>query len=245
MVAEIIGTKIAYDVYGSGKPIICIHGWLENRKCFRYQSYKNFLKDYKVIALDLPGFGGSSDPKEFTFEEITKIIDGFAEELGLESFDIIGQCMGTDFVLDYAIRYPQKVSKVILVEPMIYFPWWFKALLIPKINKGIMKAFINYKMLSRIMNKYRPIKGFRRDMQRMKSLQKANVNSALQYVKLLRNYSKGNQEERIKEIRKDVVIVSGGKTFRQVKKSIRILKEIFNEANHIEDKEKNHFIFFP
>jgi len=245
MVAEIIGNKITYDIYGSGKPIICIHGWLENRKCFRYQSYKNFLKDYKVIALDLPGFGGSSEPKEFSFEEITKLIDGFAEELKLESFDILGQCMGTDFALDYAIRYPQKVSKVILVEPMIYFPWWFKTLLIPKINKRLIKAFIDYKMLSGLMNKYRPIRGFRRDLHRMKNLQKVNVNSALQYVKLLRSYSRYNQEERIRQIRTDVVIVSGGKTFRQVKKSIKTLKKIFNDVNHIEDKEKNHFIFFP
>jgi len=245
MVMDIMGYKITYDIYGSGKPIVCIHGWLENRKCFRYQSYKEFLKDYQVIALDLPGFGGSSEPKEYTFEEITKIIDGVAQKLGLESYDILGQCMGTDFALDYAIRYPQKVEKVILVEPMIYFPWWFKVLLIPKINKWLVKAFVNYKMLSKIMNKYRPIRGFRRDFQRMKNLQKVNVNSALQYVKLLRDYSKCSQGQRIKQIRTNVDIISGGKTFRQVKKSIRDLKKILNDVNHIEDKEKNHFIFFP
>ena len=247
MVANILETKITYDIYGNGKPIICIHGWLENKRCFRYQSYKSFLKDYQVIALDLPGFGGSGEPKEYSFEEITEIINGLAEELKLESFEVLGQCMGTVFALDYAVRYPEKVEKVILVEPMLYFPWWFKVLLIPKVNKGIIKAFIDFKMVTGIMNKYRPIKGFRRDFNRMKCLQRVNIPAALSYVKILRRYSRRNHEDRIKEITASVLIVSGENTFRQVKKSVVTLKKLFNIDNisHIEKKDKNHFIFFP
>lgn len=245
MIVNIFGTKISYDIYGVGKPLICIHGWLETKRVFRCSSYKSFLIDYKVIALDLPGFGGSAETNKINFQEIIKLIDGLAQELKVENFTILGQCMGSAFALDYAIKYPAKVEKIILVEPMIYLPWWFRSLLIPRVNKFFVKAFLEYKILSGLLNKYRPIRGFKRNIRRMKSLQRVNITCALQYVKLLENYSKYNHKERIKKITVPVTIVNGGKTFRQVKKTIRLLKTVISDVKQQEEKDKNHFIFLP
>jgi len=245
VIVRILGTKITYAIYGEGKPIICIHGWLENKRVFRCSSYRNFLKGYRVISLDLPGFGGSDEVNKADFQKIINLIDGFTQELKLEHFSILGQCMGSAFVLDYAIKYQAKIEKIILVEPMLYLPWWFKTLLIPKVNKVIIKAFIKYKILSGLINRYGPTRGFKRDIKRMKILKRVNLNAALQYVKLLKEYSGEMHKERIKKITVPVTVINGRKTFRQVKVTVKLLKTLIINVKQIEEKDKNHFIFLP
>ena len=79
----------------------------------------------------------------------------------------------------------------------------------------------------------------------MKSLKKVNLNAALKYVKLLKDYSGDNHKERIKKITVPVTIINGRKTFRQVKITIGLLKTVLINVEQIEERDKNHFIFLP
>jgi len=240
---DIDGDKISYQVYGDGENLICIHGWLENKSFFRYSSYRRFLENYKVYSIDLPGFGNSSMIEDVSIEKVAKIINSFSEKLNLKKINILGQCMGTVFALDYIIRYPEKVKSIILIEPVLFFPWWFKIFLLPKVNKCILKGFLKYKLLTKIINRHKPIKGFFRDKKRIKNIKKARVENALRYVKLLYGVSKENYYNRLKTIKVPVKVVTGENTFKEVKESTKILKNVINEVEHVEYSKKNHFIF--
>lgn len=110
----ILGTKITYEIYGRGKPIICIHGWLENKRVFRSSSYKNFLKEYKIIALDLPGFGGSDEANEINFEGIIKAF-GPIKDVKVRFLDN-NQAEATFTVTDKIWDYTSKPNKSVAVE---------------------------------------------------------------------------------------------------------------------------------
>ncbi len=57
------GLDTRVEVSGGGLPILMVHGWKDSLETF--DSLEKELKnDYKIIRLDLPGFGGSEVPKE-------------------------------------------------------------------------------------------------------------------------------------------------------------------------------------
>ena len=77
MIMDIDGLSLNYIVEGNGKDILVLHGWGANINTI--MPIVNILKDkFKVHALDLPGFGESSQPKEpidsFQYADIVKNI---------------------------------------------------------------------------------------------------------------------------------------------------------------------------
>ena len=80
--AKVNNTTIAYNQYGKGDTtLLFIHGWCINKEYWNDQS-KYFSDKYKVVTLDLPGFGGSGKNRsEWTFEKYADDIDEFIKRL--------------------------------------------------------------------------------------------------------------------------------------------------------------------
>lgn len=102
------GTKIAvYDPNPQGKDtILFIHGWPLSHKIFEYQ--ENLLLDtgFRVITLDLRGFGNSDAPKEgYAYDQMAKDIYIIVETLGLTQFVLAGFSMGGAIALRYMKNY--------------------------------------------------------------------------------------------------------------------------------------------
>ncbi len=70
---------------------------------------------YNLVALDLPGFGGSAGGEEFmTFEAQGKFLNGFVTELGLSGFHIIGPDVGMSAALHYVTHFDHTVASLII-----------------------------------------------------------------------------------------------------------------------------------
>ena len=82
--AKVNNTTIAYNQYGNGDTtLLFVHGWCINKEYWNDQS-KYFSDKYKVVTLDLPGFGRSGKNRsEWAFEKYTDDINEFikAEKL--------------------------------------------------------------------------------------------------------------------------------------------------------------------
>ncbi|MFZ2323341.1 MAG: alpha/beta hydrolase [Ignavibacteriaceae bacterium] len=111
-------TKISYIDQGNGdKTIILVHGLASNAGFWRY-NIPALSKKYRVIAVDLPGYG-KSQKGEYTYsmsfyaDQIKKLID----ELKLKNVVYVGHSMGGQIGIVLAIKYPTLLHKLILASP--------------------------------------------------------------------------------------------------------------------------------
>lgn len=76
------------------------------------------LGRYRVIAMDLPGFGHSPMPRErITISGYARLIDGLLEEFGIGAAAVVGHSMGGFVSAELAIAFPQRVERLVLVSP--------------------------------------------------------------------------------------------------------------------------------
>jgi pimeloyl-ACP methyl ester carboxylesterase len=89
------GLLTEYNDYGNGRTILFIHGWGDNKETF-IDLYEIFKKTYRLVSLDLPGFGKTENPKEtFDLEKYANFISEFLAKIGVsELYTIIGHSNG-------------------------------------------------------------------------------------------------------------------------------------------------------
>lgn len=106
---------VHYEVYGRGKPVILLHGWLGSWGL--WQETMSFLgRYYRTYALDFWGFGESGKKREtYAVQDFVSLVDQFMEQLGIVHAPLVGHSMGGTVSLSVAIRYPERVSKVVVV----------------------------------------------------------------------------------------------------------------------------------
>jgi pimeloyl-ACP methyl ester carboxylesterase len=104
-----------YEVYGRGRPVILLHGWLGSWGLWQ-ETMEYVGRSYRTYALDFWGFGESEIRQEsFTVEDFVSMVDQFMETLGIAKAPLVGHSMGGTVSLSMAIRYPEKVSRVTVI----------------------------------------------------------------------------------------------------------------------------------
>ena len=93
---------------GQGDGVILLHGWGQDMRMMRL--IQNELKDhYRVVNLDLPGFGESGEPSApWGIEEYARFIHEIAEHDHMEAPILIAHSFGARIAIRYASRYPTK-----------------------------------------------------------------------------------------------------------------------------------------
>jgi len=115
------GTKIAYATVGNGPPLIKTANWL-NHLDFDWESpvwthvFSALADGRTLIRYDARGNGLSDwDIEDFTLERQVEDLEAVVEATGVERFPLLGISQGCAISAVYAARYPEKVSKLILV----------------------------------------------------------------------------------------------------------------------------------
>lgn len=107
--------------YGSGNPVILIHGWPLSNEMWEYQIENLVANNYRVIAYDRRGFGKSSQPwNGYDYDTLTDDLKAIIDQLELKNITLVGFSMGGGEVVRYFSRHGgQHVSKVVLVSSII------------------------------------------------------------------------------------------------------------------------------
>lgn len=86
---------IAYDIVNPSAPqdLIILHGWGSNKEIMK-QAFSSYLKNFKHIYLDMPGFGKSSNDYVLTTPEYAKIVEKFLEVINVDVVAIAGHSFG-------------------------------------------------------------------------------------------------------------------------------------------------------
>jgi len=109
---------ISYLTGGQGDPLVVIHGGSDGSRAW-LQNAIELSQHYTVYVPDLPGFGRSQPiDSDYYIPELVEFVDEFSHNLGLKSFYLMGHSLGGGIALSYALKFPQKVTKLVLVSSL-------------------------------------------------------------------------------------------------------------------------------
>jgi pimeloyl-ACP methyl ester carboxylesterase len=131
---KVNGRDVHYYTAGQGEPLMLIHGGGGDARTWR-NNIVELSEKYTVYAPDLPGYGGSQPlDGKYYIPELSAFLGSFASNLGLERFYLMGHSMGGGVALDYALKSPQKIKKLVLVSSLCLgreIAFWVRLFSIP------------------------------------------------------------------------------------------------------------------
>lgn len=112
MKIKIKDIDINYIQYGEGKDIVLLHGWGQNIEMMRPLGDK-LQNKFRITILDLPGFGGSLEPKKvLNIYDYCDVLETFLKELEISNPIVMGHSFGGRISIIYASK--NKVDKLVL-----------------------------------------------------------------------------------------------------------------------------------
>jgi pimeloyl-ACP methyl ester carboxylesterase len=114
--ADVNGIKLYYEIHGSGKPLVLLHGGLGAIEMFG-PNLPALAKGRQLIAVDLQGHGRTADiDRPLSIPLMADDIAALITHLGLQRSDIMGYSLGGGVALQTAIRHPEVVDRLVLVS---------------------------------------------------------------------------------------------------------------------------------
>lgn len=133
---QIDDLSIGYRQSGQGPPLLLLHGFLCDSRCWRRQ-LAALSDQFNVIAWDAPGAGASSDPPDpFMLTDWSDCLARFLDAVGVERAHVVGLSWGGVLAQDFYRLYPARVSRLVLADT--YAGW-----------KGSLPPFATEQRLSR------------------------------------------------------------------------------------------------
>lgn len=123
--AQVNGIKMYYEVHGTGKPVVLLHGAFNTINTAFAQLIPALSKNYQVIALELQGHGRTQDiDRPFSFENMADDVAALLKFLKIDSADIFGYSMGGGVAQQVAIRHPGLVRRLIITSSVYKYEGW-------------------------------------------------------------------------------------------------------------------------
>jgi 3-oxoadipate enol-lactonase len=111
-IADVNGARIAYDVSGSGPPVLLLHAGIGDRRMWDAQ-VPAFAEHFTVIRFDARGFGETRKP-DAAFAPYADAI-GLLDHLEISRAHVVGVSMGSQTAIEAAIAAPERVSALVAV----------------------------------------------------------------------------------------------------------------------------------
>ena len=124
--ADVNGLKMYYEVHGTGKPIVLLHGSYMTIPMNWSHFIPLLAKDRKVIVAEMQGHGRTKDiSREFSYENMADDVSGLLKILKIDSADILGYSMGGGIAFQMAVRHPEQVRRLLVLSGSYsHDGWW-------------------------------------------------------------------------------------------------------------------------
>lgn len=108
--------KLFYEIAGEGENIVLIHDGLIHHEIW-YEQFPVLAKKYRVTRYDRRGFGKSPNPRS-PFSNIDDLYQLFIQ-LKIDKAIVFGMSAGGGLAIDFALKYPDKISALVLVGAVV------------------------------------------------------------------------------------------------------------------------------
>jgi lipase len=106
----------------SAPPLVCIHGVGSHHGSFRHVAEDRWGERFRVISLDLRGHGFSGWEPPWTYATYVADIIETVDSIGLDRPNWVGVSFGGRLMLELIARYPERVRRAAVLEPVIQIP---------------------------------------------------------------------------------------------------------------------------
>jgi 2-hydroxy-6-oxonona-2,4-dienedioate hydrolase/2-succinyl-6-hydroxy-2,4-cyclohexadiene-1-carboxylate synthase len=114
------GVELHYEQSGRGPNVVMIHGLTGNLAIWHLEIVPALESEYRVTTYDLRGHGYSEvPPNGYTTADHATDLKHLLDSLGIERPHFIGHSFGADIALHFAILFPERVNRLVLVEPAV------------------------------------------------------------------------------------------------------------------------------
>jgi pimeloyl-ACP methyl ester carboxylesterase len=112
--------KISTLAAGQGSPVVCLHGLGATKASF-LPTVAALGDQWRVIAVDLPGFGESDKPLGAAYDApyFAGAVAALLDELGIDRVHLVGNSMGGRVAIEVALLYPKRVDRIALLSPAL------------------------------------------------------------------------------------------------------------------------------
>ena len=108
--APVNGIRVYYAIYGSGPPLLLLHGGLASAECWSAQ-IPAFAAAHEVIVMDSRGHGRSTrDARRYSYDLMAADVVALLDHLHVRKTSIVGWSDGGIIGLDIAIHHPERVD---------------------------------------------------------------------------------------------------------------------------------------
>jgi len=98
-------------------PVVLVHG-LSVSSGYMVPTAVHLAPHYRVYAPDLPGYGKSTKPPHIlTVPELSDALAAWMQTIGLQRAALVGNSLGCQTIVDFALRYPERITHAVLVGP--------------------------------------------------------------------------------------------------------------------------------
>ena len=127
--APVNGLNLYYEIHGTGKPLILLHGGLGATEMFD-DVMPALSKDRQVIAVDLQAHGRTADiDRPLSYDAMADDIAALIKHLRIEKADVMGYSVGGGGALRTTVRHPEVVRKLVLVSTAFRRDGWYREVL--------------------------------------------------------------------------------------------------------------------
>jgi pimeloyl-ACP methyl ester carboxylesterase len=117
---DVLGARLRVRISGPADApvVILLHGFGSSLET--WEPWAGVLdRQYRVIRFDLPGFGltGPDPSGDYTDQRTVLILAGLMDRLGIRRADLIGNSLGGKIAWNFAVAYPERVNRLVLISP--------------------------------------------------------------------------------------------------------------------------------
>jgi pimeloyl-ACP methyl ester carboxylesterase len=224
------------EEYGTGaRTFLAFHGWGGDHREFAPLAAR--LPDgVRLLSVDLPGYGRSPAPPRW---EMTPIVDGILRAIdaaGVDDMSLVGFCSGAVMALLVAQRIPARVSRIVMIEPFAFLPWYFRIFVAGEFGRRAYRTTFA-SPLGRRITTWVLRRRQSTDDDFMGAFGRIDHEAAQQWLGLFHRVGRADQ---FAGLAMPIDIACGERTFAAVRESVREYGAIFPQARMHELRHVGH-----
>ena len=118
-IETVAGARVRYVRTGAGPSLVLLHGFASS-----IYSWKDVIPElartHDVVALDLPGFGASDQPRDLAWATLPRSVLGLMDALGIRRAALVGSSLGGAVGVVLALEHRDRVERLVLVDSAGY-----------------------------------------------------------------------------------------------------------------------------